>query len=80
MGEQQRTAAARRGKRVNTFPASVLSMGCTGRLRASWVIHLGALEAAGATVDGSRRRGVARERRQGRVGARRQRGRGKNGW
>jgi hypothetical protein len=48
-------AAARRGKHVNMFPASVSSAGCTGRLRLSRVIHLGALQVAVAAVDGGRR-------------------------
>jgi hypothetical protein len=44
-------AAARQGKRVNAFPASVLSAGCTGRLRPLWETHLEARGAAEATGD-----------------------------
>jgi hypothetical protein len=62
--EQRRTAAARWEKCVNTLSASVSSGGCTGRLRASRVTHLGDLGAADLAGAAARRREVARELRR----------------
>jgi hypothetical protein len=60
-GKRQRTMAARCGKRVNVFPASVLSAGYTGRLRVLRETHLEAWGVAKATGDGGWRRGNAGE-------------------
>jgi hypothetical protein len=48
-------------KRVNAFPALVLSVGCIGRLRALRGTHLEAWEAAKVAGDDGRQRGAARD-------------------
>jgi hypothetical protein len=48
-------------KRVNAFPALVLSTGCTGMLQALWGTHLETREVAELAGDGGRRRGAARD-------------------